>query len=177
LKFAKSIADGRGYQDVRLLQRRSRLHRPFRIYAGKRVYDNLVADLSRAANELKLNLPNDDENEIGPLISSTQKGRAQGFVERAGGQKQMSITAGGKSPAGNDQAVACANDDYGLASSVWTSDTSKGLATAARLHFGCTWVNTHFMLVNEMPHGGLKAQDMTRTSPCTRCRATRSLAM
>jgi aminobutyraldehyde dehydrogenase len=44
-----------------------------------------LADLSRAANELKFNLPSDDENEIGPLISSTQKGRVQGFVERAGG--------------------------------------------------------------------------------------------
>jgi len=31
------------------------------------------------------------------------------------------------------------------------------MATAARLHYGCTWVNTHFMLVNDMPHGGLKA--------------------
>jgi hypothetical protein len=30
------------------------------------------------------------------------------------------------------------------------------MATAARLRYGCTWVNTHFMLVNEMPHGGLK---------------------
>ena len=29
-------------------------------------------------------------------------------------------------------------------------------STAARLRYGCTWVNTHFMLVNEMPHGGLK---------------------
>jgi aminobutyraldehyde dehydrogenase len=46
-----------------------------RIYAGKNVYDNLVADLSSAAEELKFNLPNDDENDIGPLISSTQKGR------------------------------------------------------------------------------------------------------
>ncbi len=30
------------------------------------------------------------------------------------------------------------------------------MSTAARLQYGCTWINTHFMLANEMPHGGLK---------------------
>jgi acyl-CoA reductase-like NAD-dependent aldehyde dehydrogenase len=56
-----------------------------------------------------------------------------------------------------ETAIAWANDvRFGLAASVFTSNIGRAMRVAKAIQFGTVWINEHFTLVSEMPHGGFK---------------------
>ena len=62
-----------------------------------------------------------------------------------------------------DDAVAKANDsDYGLAGSVWTADTDRGVAIATRVRTGTFGVNQGYTMDPFAPFGGVKASGYGR---------------
>ena len=56
-----------------------------------------------------------------------------------------------------DEAIKLANElEFGLGSSVWTSDREQAMAVASRLQAGTTWINSHGGLHPMVPFGGAK---------------------
>ena len=163
-----------------------------RVLCQAGVYDEFVAELGRAAAEVRTGFDAaDDDIFYGPINNANQLRHVSGLVDRT--PDHARVVSGGRVTgergyffqptviADLDQAdelistevfgpvitvqrftdendaVAKANDSpYALASSVWSTNATTAARMAARLDFGCVWVNAHIPLVAEMPHGGFK---------------------
>ena len=56
-----------------------------------------------------------------------------------------------------ETAIRWANDvRFGLAASVFTQSIGRAMRVAKAVQFGTVWINEHFTLTAEMPHGGFK---------------------
>jgi aminobutyraldehyde dehydrogenase len=71
-----------------------------RLYAGKGIYERLVADLTSAVRTLKVGLQQEPGVELGPLISQAHRERVTAMVARAAAASHVTVTTGGKPRAG-----------------------------------------------------------------------------
>jgi 1-pyrroline dehydrogenase len=70
-----------------------------RVLAGPKIHDDFVSGLAEAAGSLKVGDPGDASTEMGPLVSSTQRERVEGFLSRT--PDHARTVTGGKEPSGN----------------------------------------------------------------------------
>ncbi len=170
-----------------------------RILAPRSRYDDVVEALAELANGFRIGDPSDATTEIGPLVSSRQRERVEGYI-KLGQEEGAKAVAGGARPAGLDKgwyveptvfagvdnrmrvaqeeifgpvlvaipydgeadAIRIANDsDYGLAGTVWTSDTEHGIDVARRVRTGSYGVNG-YLIDPATPFGGYKASGIGR---------------
>lgn len=67
-----------------------------RVLAGPGIYDDFVAALSAAVQEIPVGDPTSEDVEMGPLVSRAQRERVEGFVERRPATAE--VVTGGSAP-------------------------------------------------------------------------------
>jgi aminobutyraldehyde dehydrogenase len=72
-----------------------------RLYAGKRIYERLVAELTSAVSSIRVGAQQEEGVEMGPLISQTQRERVAAMVARAAAASHTEVTTGGRARAGS----------------------------------------------------------------------------
>jgi len=68
-----------------------------RVYIADGIYDEFVAELTRAVSKVAMGQPDDESTEMGPVISGSHLERITGFVERATASGPAGLAVGGPS--------------------------------------------------------------------------------
>ena len=162
-----------------------------RILVERSAYDRFLELLVEATKSVRLGNPEDDETEMGPLISEDQRERVSSYVDG-------NVVYRGNTPAGsgywfpctlveatNDDrvareevfgpvaavipfedeadAIAIANDTpYGLSGSIWTENGARALRVARALDTGVLSVNSNTSVRVSTPFGGFKQSGFGR---------------
>jgi aminobutyraldehyde dehydrogenase len=71
-----------------------------RIYAQKGIYDEFVRKLGEAVSTIRTGLQDDQDAELGPLITAVHRERVLGFIERAKAVPHIRVITGGKAVEG-----------------------------------------------------------------------------
>ena len=66
-----------------------------RLYASRRIYDKLLAELVPAVESIALGDITDENTAMGPVVSAEQRQRVAGFVERAQKSGHVRVLTGG----------------------------------------------------------------------------------
>jgi betaine-aldehyde dehydrogenase len=162
-----------------------------RILVERTVYDRFLELLVEATSGVRVGDPEDDETEMGPLISAEQRERVSSYVDG-------NVVYRGNTPEGSGYWFPCtlveaANDDrvareevfgpvaavipfedeldavriandtpYGLSGSIWTENGARALRVARALEAGVLSVNTNTSVRVSTPFGGFKQSGFGR---------------
>jgi acyl-CoA reductase-like NAD-dependent aldehyde dehydrogenase len=157
-----------------------------RIYVERAVYDAFLERFLPRVEALRVGDPADDDTDVGPLISASDRDRVLEWIDEARSQSATVLTGGtleGEllrptviADAPPEAKVSC-EEVFGPVctvtpfdsveeAGVFTTDLSRALTLAQALEFGGVTINeAPTFRADQMPYGGVKDSGNTREGP------------